>query len=176
VSSSVGQTFSLAVPLFEVVTLDTLWVRVPVYPGQRGEIDQQRNALVRNLGDNRIGVLVKPVAAPPSADPVAATIDLYYELSNADNRFRQGERVEVILPLEGQTESLVIPRAAVLRDIHGVAWVYVNSADHTFERHRVEVHFTTKEEAVLSRGPAVGTNIVVDGTAELFGTEFGAGK
>jgi cobalt-zinc-cadmium efflux system membrane fusion protein len=176
VSSSVGQTVSLAAPLFEVVTLDTLWVRVPVYPGQRGEIDQQRNAHVRNLGDNTIGVLVKPVAAPPSADPVAATIDLYYELSNADNRFRQGERVEVILPLEGQTESLVIPRAAVLRDIHGVAWVYVNSADHTFERHRVEVHFTTKEEAVLSRGPAVGTNIVVDGTAELFGTEFGAGK
>ena len=82
----------------------------------------------------------------------------------------------MILPLEGQAESLVIPRAAVLRDIHGVAWVYVNSAEHTFERHRVEVHFTTKDTAVLSRGPTVGTKIVVDGAAELFGTEFGAGK
>ncbi|MFT4559525.1 MAG: cobalt-zinc-cadmium efflux system membrane fusion protein, partial [Planctomycetaceae bacterium] len=176
VSSSVGQTVSLAAPLFEVVTLDTLWVRVPVYPGQRGEIAQQRDALVRNLGDDTEGVLVKPVDAPPSADPVAATVDLFYELPNTDNRFRQGERVEVILPLEGQAESLVIPRAAVLRDIHGVAWVYVNSAEHTFERHRVEVHFTTKDTAVLSRGPTVGTKIVVDGAAELFGTEFGAGK
>ena len=176
VSSSVGQTVSLAAPLFEVVTLNTLWVRVPVYPGQRSEIAQSKNALVRNLGDDTTGISVKPVAAPPSADPIAATVDLYYELSNTDNRFRQGERVEVILPLEGETESLVIPRAAVLRDIHGVAWVYVNSAEHTFERHRVEVHFTTNETSVLSRGPAVDTRIVVDGAAELFGTEFGAGK
>ena len=119
---------------------------------------------------------LQPVAAPPSADPLAATIDLFYEVPNFDQRFRQGERVEVILPLEGEAEALVIPRAAILRDIHGVAWVYVNSAEHTFERHRVEVHFTTNETAVLSHGPAAGTAIVVDGAAELFGTEFGAGK
>lgn len=176
VSSSVGQTVSLAAPLFEVVTLNTLWVRVPIYPGQRDEIARQSHALVRGLGEDPPGVSVKPVAAPPSADPLASTIDLFYELPNADSRFRPRERVEVILPLEGETESLVIPRAAVLRDIHGVGWVYVNSAEHTFERHRVEVHFTTKESAVLSRGPAAGTKVVVDGAAELFGTEFGAGK
>jgi len=28
----------------------------------------------------------------------------------------------------------------------------------------------------LSLGPAAGTSVVVDGAAELFGTEFGAGK
>jgi multidrug efflux pump subunit AcrA (membrane-fusion protein) len=176
VASSVGQTVSLAAPLFEVVTLDTLWVRVPVYPGQRTEFATNTNAPVRDLGATSIGVSVKPFAAPPSADPLAATIDLFYELPNPNGRFRPGERVEVILPLEGETESLVVPRAAILRDIHGVAWVYVNSAKHTFERHRVEVHFTTRELAVLSQGPKPGTSVVVDGTAELFGTEFGAGK
>ena len=158
------------------MSLDTLWVRVPIYPGQRDEIARQSPALVRGLSDHSSGVSVQPVAAPPSADPLAATIDLFYEVPNFDQRFRQGERVEVILPLEGEAEALVIPRAAILRDIHGVAWVYVNSAEHTFERHRVEVHFTTNETAVLSHGPAAGTAIVVDGAAELFGTEFGAGK
>ncbi|NQV28948.1 MAG: efflux RND transporter periplasmic adaptor subunit [Rhodopirellula sp.] len=176
VSSSVGQTVSLAAPLFEVVTLNTLWVRVPIYPGQRDDIARQSNALVRNLGGDSTGVSVKPVSAPPSADPLATTIDLFYELPNSDSRFRPRERVEVVLPLTGETESLVVPRAAILRDIHGVAWVYVNSAEHTFKRHRVEVHFTTKESAILSRGPEVGTRVVVDGAAELFGTEFGAGK
>lgn len=176
VASSVGQTVSLAAPLFEVVTLDMLWVRVPIYPGQRNQIARSKNALVSHLGNEKDSVSVKPIAAPPSADPIAATVDLFYEISNTDNRFRPRERVEVILPLEGETESLVIPRAAILRDIHGVAWVYVNSAEHTFERHRVEVHFTTSDTAILSQGPAVGTQIVVDGAAELFGTEFGAGK
>jgi RND family efflux transporter MFP subunit len=176
VSSSVGQTVSVAAPLFEVVSLKTLWVRVPVYPGQREEFATNRGAVVRDLGSSASDVTVKPVAAPPSADPLAATVDLFYELPNNDGRFRPGERVEVILPLAGETESLVVPRAAILRDIHGVAWVYVNSAEHTFERHRVEVHFTTNDLAVLSQGPAAGTLVVVDGTAELFGTEFGAGK
>lgn len=176
VSASVGQTVSIAAPLFEVVTLDTLWVRVPIYPGQRNDFALENAALVRGLGTAATGTSVQPVAAPPSADALAATIDLFYELPNSDGQFRPGERVEVVLPLNGETESLVVPRAAILRDIHGVAWVYVNSSEQTFERHRVEVHFTTEELAVLSQGPGVGTAVVVDGTAELFGTEFGAGK
>lgn len=176
VSSSVGQTVSIAAPLFAVVSLDPVWVRVPVYPGQRNEIETVRNALVQGLGDASEQVNVTPVAAPPSADPLAATIDLFYALPNPNGRFRPGERVEVTLPLTGETESLVVPRAAILRDIHGVAWVYANSAEHTFERRRVEVHYTTKDLAVLSRGPEIGTKVVVDGAAELFGAEFGAAK
>lgn len=176
VSSSVGQTVSAGAPLFEVVSLDKLWVRVPVYPRLREEVARKSNALVRDLGADDGHIAIKPIAAPPSADPLAATVDLFYEVPNADGRFHPGERVEVTLPVAGETESLVIPRAAVLRDIHGIAWVYVNSAEQTFERHRVEVHFTTDELSVLSRGPEVGTPVVVDGAAELFGTEFGAGK
>lgn len=176
VTSSIGQVVGAAAPLFEVVDLKTLWVRVPVYPGQQNDFAATSNALVRGLGDPTEAVSVKPIGAPPSADPIAATVDLFYELPNPDGRFRPGERVEIVLPLKGQSKSLVVPRAAILRDIHGVAWVYVNSAEHTFERHRAEVHFTTSKLSVLSRGPKVGTLVVVDGAAELFGTEFGAGK
>lgn len=176
VSSAFGQMVSVGAPLFEVVGLDTVWVRVPVYPGLRNHIDQQSNALVRRLGGDESHVSVKPIAAPPSANPIAVTVDLYYELPNSDGRFRPGERVEVTLPLIGETESAVVPRAAVLRDIHGIAWVYVNSAEHEFRRHRIEVHFTTSDSAILSQAPDIGTLVVVDGAAELFGTEFGAGK
>ena len=176
ISSAVDQTVSLAAPLFEVVSLDTLWVRVPIYPGQRNDIAAQKNALIRTLGGEAADVTVTPVEAPPGANALAATVDLFFELSNSDRRFNPGERVEVVLPLKGDTESLVVPRAAILRDIHGVAWVYVKSAEHTYERHRAEVHFTTNELSVLSRGPDAGTSVVVDGAAELFGTEFGAGK
>ena len=73
-------------------------------------------------------------------------------------------------------ESLVVPRAAVLRDIHGIGWVYIKSGEHQFERARVTVQFNTEELAVLRHGPQPGTPVVVDGAAELFGTEFGAGK
>lgn len=176
VASSVGQTVSAGAPLFEVVNLNTLWLRVPVFPGLLEELAPESNTLVRRFGDSTPNFKAKPVAAPPMADPLAATIDLFFELQNPNGEFRPGERVEVILPLTGTAESLVIPRAAILRDIHGIAWVYANSAEQTFERHRVEVQFTTDALAVLSRGPKTGTLVVVDGAAELFGTEFGAGK
>jgi hypothetical protein len=64
----------------------------------------------------------------------------------------------------------------VLRDIHGTAWVYVQSGEQEFRRQRVSVVFNTESLAVLSLGPEIGTPVVVDGAAELFGTEFGAGK
>ena len=54
--------------------------------------------------------------------------------------------------------------------------MYVKSGETEFRRERVAVAFTTDELAVLTLGPDVGTPVVVDGAAELFGTEFGAGK
>ncbi len=175
VSSSVGQTVTAGSPLFEVVSLKSMWVRVPIYPGLRVEVDQKQNAILRKLGQTEEFV-VTHVVVPPSADSLATTVDLFYELPNPEGRFFPGEPVEVVLPLAGETTSLVLPRAAILRDIHGIAWVYVNSAESEFRRHRVEVDYTTDALAVLREGPAVGSLVVVDGAAELFGTEFGAGK
>lgn len=176
VTSSVGQVVSVGAPLFEVVDLDTMWVRVPVYPGLITQLDRDREASIEKLGQTSAAVEVQPIAAPPSGDVLASSVDIFYQLDNHDGSFSPGEPVRVILPLKGETQSLVVPRAAILRDIHGVAWVYVNSAENEYRRHRVEVKFTTAELAVLSQGPAAGTAVVVDGVAELFGTEFGAGK
>lgn len=175
-SSSTGHLVTAGSPLFEIVELSTVWVRVPVYPGWRSEISASANVAVRPLGEADNDVTATPVEAPPSADALAATVDLYFQLDNPDRRFHPGERVEVALPLGTDGDVLVLPRAAVLRDIHGFAWVYTNPEPHVFQRARVEIEFTTSELSVLSRGPAEGTSVVVDGAAELFGTEFGAGK
>ena len=68
---------------------------------------------------------VSPIAAPPSGDALATSVDIFFELPNQEGRFSPGEPVEVILPLLGEVQSLVVPRAAILRDIQGNAWVYV---------------------------------------------------
>ncbi|MCA9086036.1 MAG: efflux transporter periplasmic adaptor subunit, partial [Planctomycetaceae bacterium] len=78
--------------------------------------------------------------------------------------------------LKPAKDSLVAPRAAILRDIHGTGWVYVKTAEQEYRRERVSVVYNTEDLAVLDLGPKAGTPVVVDGAAELFGTEFGAGK
>ncbi|HUT94398.1 MAG TPA: efflux RND transporter periplasmic adaptor subunit [Thermoguttaceae bacterium] len=166
--------------LFEVISQDRVWVRVPVYVGQWADVDAEKMALVTELGRPSDAPprtwTATPIAAPPSANPAAATVDLFYELGNEGGHFRPGHKVAVTLPLEGEVKSLVVPWSAVLHDFHGGTWVYEEIAPQTFVRRRVHVRFVSGAEAVLADGLEPGTLIVTDGAAELFGTEFGFGK
>ena len=64
-----------------------------------------------------------------SPSPLAATVDLFYEVANKDGALRTGERVGVNLPLKGDEESLTVPRAALVRDIFGGTWVFEKTGD-----------------------------------------------
>jgi RND family efflux transporter MFP subunit len=174
-----GQVVAAGVALFEVAGVDPLWVKAPVYVGDLKRLATDRPAGIGELTDTpgaaseRPG---KPVAAPPSADPLAATVHVYYEVSNTDGALRPGERVGVTLPLRGEDESLTVPRASILRDIHGGVWVYEKIGDHKYARRRVLVDRVVGDLVVLASGPKPGTKVVTDGAAEIFGTEFGNTK
>ncbi len=177
ISVGEGQSVAAGAPLTEVVRLDRLWVRVPVYATDAARVDRRTYATVQALGSDRDALTTRamPIAAPPSADPMASTVDVFYELQ--DGAFRPGERVSVSLPLGSREElALVAPLAAIVRDMHGGAWVYEQMDSVTFARRRVDVLRVIGDRAVLGRGPVVGTRVVTAGAAELFGTEFGTGK
>ena len=112
-------------------------------------------------------------SAPPLGDFLAATVNVFYEVSNADGRLRPGERVGVTLPLKGDEDSLAVPRAALIRDIHGGAWVYEKIKPHAYARKRVLVDRVVGDLAVLASGPKAGSEVVTVGAAELYGAEFG---
>ena len=81
-------------------------VRVPVYVGDLERLATDREAGVGGVSDPP-GVNVRParpVPAPPSGDPLAATVHLYYEAANADHALRPGQRVGVTLPLKGEEQ------------------------------------------------------------------------
>ncbi|MBN1421622.1 MAG: efflux RND transporter periplasmic adaptor subunit, partial [Planctomycetes bacterium] len=173
-----GQLVTQGAPLFEVADLSRLWIRVAVYVGELAEIDASREAQIGDLNgtpDEKTRP-AEPVSAPPSADPAAATVDLFYAIDNGDGGLRPGQRVGATIPLKGAGPALTVPRTAILYDMDGGAWVYEKTGDHIYTRRRVEVRAVAGDLAVLARGPAAGARIVTDGAAELFGTEFGTGK
>ncbi|MDR4503515.1 MAG: efflux RND transporter periplasmic adaptor subunit [Candidatus Scalindua sp.] len=173
-----GQTVSPATLLFEVISLDPLWVRVPVYVGDMAGIDTQMEAAIHPLGStgSKTPCMAKPVDGPLLSDPATASSDLFFEISNPGLVFRSGERVTVLLKLLGSGERLVVPWSAVLYDIHGGNWVYVNTSPYTYARRRVEISSVIDGLAVLTRGLKRGDEVVTTGAAELFGTEFWVGK
>lgn len=172
-----GQYVTAGANLFEVIKLETLWVRVPVYVGLLDELQNVSSVQVRLMDQPATeSVTAQVISAPPSADPLSSTADLYFEMANPSGQFQPGERVVVTLPMTKKESRKVIPRDAVLWDIHGTSWVYVNSGPQEFRRARILIDFTTDTEAVLKYGPDEGTEVVTAGAAELFGTEFGAKK
>jgi RND family efflux transporter MFP subunit len=178
-SAAPGQTVAAGAPLTEIIALDLLWVRVPVYAGSVREVASGRAAAVHRLraDDGARGWAARPVRAPPSADPAAASVDLFYEVVGAPDALQPGERVEVTLPLQAAGgRALTVPLAAVVYDMNGSAWVYRQVDSVTFTRQRIEISRVVGGVAVLARGPGPGTPVVTAGVVELFGTEFGVGK
>ncbi|GEP43167.1 membrane fusion protein MtrC [Brevifollis gellanilyticus] len=148
------------------------WVRVAIYSGESSQLDAKASASIPSAQPQ----VLQPVSGPPTANALANTVDWYYSLP-ADTTLRAGERVAVEIPtVESKEERLIVPFSAVLHDIHGGQWVYAQSADHAYTRARIQVARIAGADAVLASGPPVGTKIVTDGSAELFGTEFMTGK
>jgi multidrug efflux pump subunit AcrA (membrane-fusion protein) len=151
-----------------------LWVRVAALAGDLGRINRAAPVQVRALGTPGAASVARPVAAPPSANATAGTVDLYYAIANSGADFRVGQRVEVELPAMGDSSGISVPASAVLHDIYGGEWVYVLTAPHVYQRRRIEIMSTSGGYSLVRRGVDRGDRVVIAGAAELFGTEFGA--
>jgi membrane fusion protein, heavy metal efflux system len=176
VAAAPGQTVAASAPLFEIVQTDALWVKVPLFVGERSGVDATKPAMVLGLGGNGPALSAVPVTGPPSADPTTATSDLFYALQSPGGVVSPGERVSVQLPLTGAEQGLVVPTAAVVYDLNGGSWVYEATGATTFVRRRIEIRSQVGGKTLVTRGIDAGKKVVTAGVAELFGTEFGAGK
>ncbi|RIK81175.1 MAG: efflux RND transporter periplasmic adaptor subunit [Planctomycetota bacterium] len=178
VSAMNGQSVPAGAPLFEVVNLDSVWIRVPVYVGDATEVDTAAKARIGNLTarPGKYEHAARPIAAPPTANAASGTLDMYYELDNRHAGYRPGQRVGVSLALAGAADSLTVPWSAVIHDIYGGTWVYEATGPREFVRRRVVVRYVIGDAAVLAAGPPAGAEVVAAGAAELFGTETGFSK
>ena len=148
-----GQKVQAGAVLFSVQILDPVWVRVPIFVGDLAKLAIDRDAEISGVAEPPAPFAPgKPVAAPPSGDPLAATVNVFYEVENKDGRLRTNQRVGVTLPLEGAVESLTVPRAALIRDIHGNTWVYEKTGDHAYSRRLIMVDRVVGDVAVIARG------------------------
>ena len=112
VSALPGQSVHAGAVLFEVFDPRTAWIRVPVYVGDEPDVDQKAEARVGPLThrpdkrDDGVPLLkkpdesfvaAKPADAPPAANVLAGTADLFYEMANPKGEYRPGQRVAVVV-------------------------------------------------------------------------------
>ena len=74
------------------------------------------------------------------------------------------------------TQRLVVPYAALIYGLNGETWAYIMPEPLTFVREAITVDYIEGDIAVLLAGPAIGTEVVTVGVAELYGAETGVSK
>ena len=174
-----GQVVAAGTPLLDIARLDVVWLRVPVYGGDLARLDTRGRAAVRALGSGgeTRAMIGTPVPAPPRADAAQASVDVAYSVPNPGSLLRPGERVQVEIPLrQGGARVLTVPWASVVFDHDGGAWVYERVGEFKYVRRRIGLGTVAGAWAEVRGGIRAGALVVTDGAAELFGSEFGAGK
>lgn len=162
-----GQQVAAGAPLCEVADLTELWIRVPVFVEESAALDTTSELRIA-------GLVARPVSALPAADPVAATVDVFYAVADPQGTLRPGQRVVVAIPHRGDASPMAaMPWSAVHTDLHGGTWVYERTADRTYVRRRVRVSAVVNEVAAIDSPLPPGTQVVTSGVPELFGIEFG---
>jgi hypothetical protein len=172
----------------EVVSVDAgALLLVQTSPSDLTRIDRGQGALVRPIvrsGSGTVGTAVLPAtgstilsaraAEAPAGAPGTA---LYYVVDGRTHGLARGQRVVLELPLLGAaTPRKVVPYSAVLFDLSGATWTYTQVGSLTFVRQRVSIDYIEGDLAILTEGPAAGTEVVIVGATELFGTELKVGK
>jgi hypothetical protein len=69
----------------------------------------------------------------------------------------------------------VIPYAAVIYSPNGDTWAYTSPEPRVFVREAISIDRIEGDKAILTEGPATGTEVVTVGAAELLGAESGLG-
>lgn len=171
-----GQIVESGAMLAEIAAHDVVWIRVPLADSEVAKLSVAKPVgLESPSGIVLEGITLDPVAAPPRARASSVTIDRVVSAKNEKNVLIPGQRIAVRLAFDSR-QALTIPRSAIVYDIHGGAWAYESVATNQFARRRVEVQSIKGDKAILARGLKDGSRVVTAGAAELFGTEFGAGK
>ena len=76
----------------------------------------------------------------------------------------------------GRPGLTVIPYSSVIYDVDGKSWAFRASTGGNYQRESVTIQDIDGPNAYLSSGPALSTEVVAVGAAELYGAELGVGK
>jgi multidrug efflux pump subunit AcrA (membrane-fusion protein) len=180
---SQGQVVEKGQPLFQVANLEEIWVRVTVNESDLSNVDRDQPAYILSLeaddeeDSDQEGLEANALDDIEDDDPDEERVAIYYTIYGAEQSLSLGKRVLVELPLTGNSVThLVVPYSAVIYDLEGNTWVYINPEPLVFIRQAVTIDYIHDDMAVLLEGPPAGTMVATVGVAELYGADTGVGK
>jgi RND family efflux transporter MFP subunit len=160
----VGDTVSVGNPVFSVLDLDPVKVRVGIPEAEIGMVHEGARARVSIPSLNNQQFDGKVEAVGYFADSVSRTFTTKIAIPNPTHVLRAGMISESRVYDSTMIDVLAVPAIAVVRDLRGLPFVYVYDAtrQRVFAR-RVEVGELVADEVEIKSGMRPNEQIVVAG-------------
>ena len=149
-------------PCFTVADLSTVWVMANVFGSDLPYVAIGDPADITPGGT--------PDVVPGRVDYIAAMVDpntravsVRIVARNPHEILKRDEYVRVALHSRRETDGLLAPTSAILRDDENLPFVFVAKPDGTFARQRIEVGSQVDDRTQIRSGLAAGTEVVVEG-------------
>ena len=160
----VGNTVAPGVPVFSVVDLDPVKVRVGIPEAEVGKVREGLRAEVSipSLDGQRFDGSVEAIAA--ASDPASRTYVSKIVVPNPKHQLRAGMVSEAHLISDAQVNAITVPGSAIVRDARGVTQVYILApGQNRVYARRVEVGSMIGNEVAIQTGLNGNEQVVVDG-------------
>ena len=149
-------------PCFTVADLSTVWVMANVFGTDLPYVAIGDPADITPGGT--------PDVLPGRVDYIAAMVDpntravsVRIVARNPHEILKRDEYVRVALHSRRESDGLLAPTSAILRDDENLPFVFVAKADGTFARQRIEVGTQVGDRTEISSGLEAGAQVVVEG-------------
>jgi cobalt-zinc-cadmium efflux system membrane fusion protein len=149
-------------PCFTVANLSRVWVMAQVFGSDLSAVSPGDPAEVTSgIGSGTFPGKVDNISA--LVDPDTRAVAVRVVVDNPKQLLKKQMYVRVSIRSGAESDGLLVPVSAILRDDENLPFVYVAESDGSFARRHVSLGFRAGEQYDIADGLKVGDQIVVAG-------------
>jgi cobalt-zinc-cadmium efflux system membrane fusion protein len=149
-------------PCFTVADLSRVWVMAQVFGSDLAAVSLGDSAeVVTGIDGGKYSGTVDNIAT--QVDPDTRAVLVRIVVKNPGNFLKKQMYVHVLLQARQESNGLLAPVAAILRDDENLPFVYVARPDSSFARQHVTLGYRYGDRYAITAGLKAGDRIVVDG-------------
>lgn len=149
-------------PCFTVADLSRVWVLAQVFGADLDSVKVGDTAVVASgIGANTFSGVVDNISA--LVDPDTRSVVVRVVVKNPGELLKKQMYVRVQIHARQQSNGMLVPVSAVLRDDVNLPFVYAAQPDGSFSRQHITLGYRTDDQYDIAEGLKAGDEIVVDG-------------
>lgn len=149
-------------PCFTVADISHVWVMAQVAEADAASVKPGDSAdIATGVGGQHLVGTVSRIS--PMIDPNTRLMPVRIVVDNAQGLLKKQAYVDVRIHSQQETDGLLVPVSALLRDDENLPFVYVVERDGSFARRRVTLGYRTGDQFDIPAGLHAGEQVVVDG-------------